>query len=209
MNDGVKLTFPALLGNSFKTFGNLDAMAFVGEPAIKYNEVESKINAVIAFLEKLGVNPGDKVSILSTNMPNWGITYFAVTSMGAVVVPLLPDFVQTEIENILIHAEVKALFVSNTLLPKIEGIICDKLEVCILIEDFSLIGDMKLSVSFEPEAKSSKEYWVEEDDLAAIIYTSGTAGKSKGVMLSHKNICFTALQGTTIEHFGLAQDKME
>ena len=203
MIDRVQLTFPALLGNSFSTFGNIDAMAFVGEPAIKYKEVETKINAVIVFLEKLGIKPGDKVSILSTNMPNWGITYFAIASIGAVVVPLLPDFVQTEIENILNHAEVKVLFISNTLLPKIDDIKCETLAACVEIEDFSLIGDIESPIIFEPEAKSIKEYGVQEDDLAAIIYTSGTAGKSKGVMLSHKNICFTALQGTTIEHFGV------
>ena len=203
MIDRVQLTFPALLGNSFSTFGNIDAMAFVGEPAIKYKEVETRINAVIVFLEKLGIKPGDKVSILSTNMPNWGITYFAIASIGAVVVPLLPDFVQTEIENILNHAEVKVLFISNTLLPKIDDIKCETLAACVEIEDFSLIGDIGSPIIFEPEAKSIKEYGVQEDDLAAIIYTSGTAGKSKGVMLSHKNICFTALQGTTIEHFGV------
>ncbi|HEX7411651.1 MAG TPA: AMP-binding protein, partial [Bacteroidales bacterium] len=203
MIDRVQLTFPALLGNSFSTFGNIDAMAFVGEPAIKYKEVETRINAVIVFLEKLGIKPGDKVSILSTNMPNWGITYFAIASIGAVVVPLLPDFVQTEIENILNHAEVKVLFISNTLLPKIDDIKCETLAACVEIEDFSLIGDIESPIIFEPEAKSIKEYGVQEDDLAAIIYTSGTAGKSKGVMLSHKNICFTALQGTTIEHFGV------
>ena len=202
MNECVKLTFPALLGNSFRTFGDQDAMAFVGEPSLKYKEVEARIKAVIAFLEKLGVKPGDKVSILSMNMPNWGITYFAITSMGAVVVPLLPDFVATEIENILNHAEVKVLFISNLLLPKIEDLNCKTLKSFVEIEDFSLMSDMELPVAFDQQARSKKEYKVEEDDLAAIIYTSGTAGKSKGVMLSHKNICFTALQGTTIEHFG-------
>ena len=203
MNDTVKLTFPALLGNSFISFGNLDAMAFVGEPAIKYKDVETKINAVIAFLEKLGVRPGDKVSILSMNMPNWGITYFAITSIGAVVVPLLPDFVHAEIENILNHAEVKFLFVSNTLLPKIVDLKCDTLVACVEIEDFSLISDLEPSILYEQEGLPTQKYNVEEEDLAAIIYTSGTAGKSKGVMLSQKNICFTALQGTTIEHFGV------
>jgi len=203
MNDSVKLTFPALLGNSFRTYSNQDAMAFAGEPAIKYREVETTVYAVIAFLEKLGIKPGDKVSILSMNMPNWGITYFAITSMGAVVVPLLPDFVQSEIENILNHAEVKVLFISNALLPKIADIKCETLAACVEIEDFSLTGDIASPISFDPEGISAKAYNVEEEDLAAIIYTSGTAGKSKGVMLSHKNICFTALQGTTIEHFGV------
>jgi long-chain acyl-CoA synthetase len=202
MNDTVKLTFPALLGNSFNSFSDLDAMAFVGEPAISYKEVETRINAVIAFLEKLGIKPGDKVSILSSNIPNWGITYFAIVSMGAVVVPLLPDFAPTEVEHILNHAEVKVLIISNALLPKISGIASERLIAFVDIEEFTLIGDVKSVVIFDQEARPEKVYQVEEDDLAAIIYTSGTAGKSKGVMLSQKNICFTALKGTTIEYFG-------
>ena len=203
MKDAIKLTFPSLLENSFKSFANLDALAFVGETAIKYHEVETRIQSVIAFLEKLGIQRGDKVSILSLNMPNWGITYFAIVSMGAVVVPILPDFLQTEIENILNHAEVKALFVSKALLPKIADLTCETLTACVDIDDFSVHDKEDLATVFEPEAKSSKAYAIEEDDLAAIIYTSGTAGKSKGVMLSHKNICFTAIQGTTVDHFGV------
>ena len=59
------------------------------------------------LLEDYSVKPGDKVAILSTSMPNWGVTYFAVTFMGAVAVPILPDFTPGEIANVLDHSGAK------------------------------------------------------------------------------------------------------
>jgi len=67
----IRLTFPALFNQTLQKFGSASAYAFVGEEPISYEAAGKKINAVSAFLEKNGVNPGDKVAILSTNMPNW------------------------------------------------------------------------------------------------------------------------------------------
>ena len=54
-------------------------------------------------------------------MPNWAIAYFSITFMGAVVVPILPDFSVTEVANVLEHSEAKAIFISSGLLSRIEG----------------------------------------------------------------------------------------
>ena len=192
MENVEKLTLPVLFGKAVAKFGNYNAMALVGEKPLTYNEVNKQITGLISFLEELEIQPGDKVAILSTNLPNWGIAYFAVTFMGAVVVPLLPDFLPSEIENILNHSEAKAIFFSEKLNSKIDQIQIDTLKYQIRIEDFKLItNDINLPV-FDAGATYKGVYNVAEDDLAAIIYTSGTTGSSKGVMLSHKNICFTA-----------------
>ena len=88
----VKLTLPSKFGETVWKYGNRGAYAFAGEEALSYNAVNSEILAVMAMLERNGIGRGDKVAILSTNMPNWGIAFFAVTFMGAVAVPILPDF---------------------------------------------------------------------------------------------------------------------
>jgi len=202
MNYPAKLTFPVLLENSFSKFSKLNAMAYAGESPVSYGELEIQVNAVIAFIEKLDIRQGDKVAILSLNMPNWGVAYFALVSMGVVAVPLLPDFLPSEIENVLIHSGVTAIFVSGGLYPKISETNIKTIKTRISLDDFSIIGETEAGPVFNPNATPINKYVVEEDDLAAIIYTSGTAGKSKGVMLSQKNICFTAIQAQTVQSFG-------
>ncbi len=192
MEQAYPLTIPALFGRAVKKFDTCNAMALVGEKPLTYDEVNRQINGLMRFLEDLGIQPGDKVAILSANMPNWGIAYFATTFMGAVAVPLLPDFLPSEVENILNHSEPKVLFISEKLNSKIKDIQVSSLKYMVKVEDFTLITDLTTQPVYDASAVCLKNYLVEEDDLAAIIYTSGTTGSSKGVMLSHKNICFVA-----------------
>ncbi len=193
------LTFPALFAETIRNNGNRPAMALVGEDPITYDELDRKIQALIAWFEKLGLHQGDKIAILSSSIPNWGISYYAITFMGAIVVPLLPDFHTSEIGNILAHSEAKAIFVSDGLRPKLSGITLEQLPLRIRIEDFMLYENEKDKALLIPGIKPSKSYSVSPADLAAIIYTSGTTGKSKGVMLSHGNICFTALMSNRVQ----------
>ncbi|MBE3086808.1 MAG: AMP-binding protein, partial [Bacteroidetes bacterium] len=90
--NSIRLTFPAMFNETLRKFGKHNAYAFVGEEPKSYETVNKEILALMAFLEKNGICPGDKVAILSSNMPNWGVTFFSITFMGAVVVPILPDF---------------------------------------------------------------------------------------------------------------------
>ncbi|MBS3777458.1 MAG: acyl--CoA ligase, partial [Bacteroidales bacterium] len=194
------LTIPRLFKETVKKHSERDALAFAGEKPLTYGTVNEKIRATIAFLEKMGVRPGDRVAILSMNMPNWGIVYLATTFMGAIVVPLLPDFHPDEVKNIIEHSGAKVIFVSDGLRKKAENISGEQLDYIVGIENMTVISPEESSVRFNPMEKPAHTYRVEEDDPAAIIYTSGTTGKSKGVMLSHKNITFTALQTLKIQH---------
>ena len=195
-----KLTFPSLFYSTLNRCGNSPAYAFVGEEPITFRTAAKMINSVTALLEKAGIGPGDKVAILSANMPNWAITYFGITFMGAVVVPILPDFSPTEIANVLEHSESKAIFVSSGLAGKISEFRSSNLRTYIMIEDFSIIESDNPALEYNSELSPESEYNVEEDDLASIIYTSGTTGRSKGVMLTHKNISFNALKGRVIQY---------
>jgi len=199
MNNTSKLTFPALFQESLRNNKDQVFLSFVGEEPYTYKTAHYKILSVISFLEDLGINPGDKVAILSTNMPNWGIVYLATTFIGAVAVPILPDFQSTEIKNVLTHSETKALFVSHGLIKKLDDDAKEQVKNIVRIDDFSVISSENLKVAFNPEAKPKNDYQVEEENLASIIYTSGTTGKSKGVMLTHKNIAYTAIATQDIQ----------
>ena len=197
--DDIRLTFPAMFNETLRKFGNRNAYAFVGEEPKTYETVNKEITALIAFLEKNGIVPGDKVAILSPNMPNWGIAFFSVTFMGAVAVPILPDFSPIEVANVLEHSGAKAIFISTSLLSRIEGFKSENLKTAILIEDFSFLFSENSEARFDLSALPVKKYDVKEEDLASIIYTSGTTGRSKGVMLTHKNISFNAIKGRVIQ----------
>ncbi len=198
MNDSFPtLTFPALLKRSAEKFSERPAVAFVADTPITYHDFYERVLAVTAMLENMGVKPGDKVAILSANMPNWGVAYFAITYMGAVVVPLLPDFSEQEIKNVLEHSEAKALFVSRALISKVDKLKISSLKSRVHIEDFSVCKGKDLVFKLGNKPKGS--YMVSEDMLAAIIYTSGTTGKSKGVMLTHKNICSNAVASRSVQ----------
>jgi long-chain acyl-CoA synthetase len=197
--NNIRMTFPAMFKETLRKYGKNNAYAFVGEETRSYERVDKEIKAIMAFLEKNDICPGDKVALLSSNMPNWGVTYFGITFMGAVVVPILPDFSNTEVSNVLEHSGAKALFISSSLIQRIEGFKSKDLKTVIQIEDYSLSVSEKGAVAYDSSASPVKNYDVQEEDLASIIYTSGTTGRSKGVMLTHKNITFNALKGKVIQ----------
>jgi len=198
METNIKLTIPSFLKQSFEKFPNNPFLGFSDETPFTYKQVEQKVLSIQAWLEKNNIKPGDKVAILSNNMPNWGITYFAVTSMGATAVPILPDFNDAEITNILTHSEAKILFVAEILRNKADNIKTDYLFAKVRTNDLEIIeGDVNGKIELGETPKEN--YTVNEDDIAVIIYTSGTTGKSKGVMLSHKNLIFDAHKSGVVQ----------
>jgi long-chain acyl-CoA synthetase len=207
-------TLADLISNSATQFGNQPALGYVGEKPVTYNQIPGKISSIIAFLESKGIAKGDKVAILSLNQPNWGIAFFALASMGAVAVPILPDFSEVEVENVINHSEAKAVFVSESLFRKMNGIKCPGVLFSVLIDNFALIPEgavdqklAKLECSLSEGANPKQTYTVLPNDLASIIYTSGTTGKSKGVMLTHNNLVFTARNAGKI-HVMDTKDRM-
>ena len=194
-----KLTIPSMLQTSCEQYADRNSLCFVGEETKTYRQLKDEVEALGIFLRSIGIKKGNKVAILSTNMPNWGVAFFALGSIGAVAVPILPDFHPAEIRNIIQHAEVEAAFVSENLINKLELQEYPMLKV-IHMENFTLqhAEDYPQSVSETPTRFHYEN--VAEDDLMSIIYTSGTTGKSKGVMLSHKNIVWTAQQSRTLQY---------
>ncbi len=186
-----------MLRNSFSRYGENQSLVFAGEEERTYSQLEKEVNQVAVQLICSGITKGDKVAILSSNMPNWGIAFFAITTIGAIAVPILPDFSPSEISNIIDHSESKVIFVSENLLSKIGLSSSDTIKEVISIETFQRISGQAATENMVA-AIIPDDIEIEEDDLVSIIYTSGTTGKSKGVMLSHKNIVWDAEHGGLI-----------
>ena len=154
-----------------------------------FGQFKDKADELSGVLGTFGLNPADKVAILSENMPNWGIAFFSITAHGRIAVPMLPDLSPNEVENILVHSESKAIFVSRKQLPKISKETYNRLNLIIDINTFDLIKAEDESYTCDGRSKVP-----DATDIAAIIYTSGTTGNAKGVMLSHRNFCHNVLE---------------
>ena len=133
-------TFQALLENSIKRFGERPALSFVSGAPISYNEANKQIEQLQQVLYRLGINPGDKVAIYSHSVPHWGIAYFAIVTMGAIAVPLLPDFTDKEVKSCLEHSETTMIIASEKLMSRIP----ETVSILIDIQDFSVKKGTKI-----------------------------------------------------------------
>ncbi|PKL84046.1 MAG: long-chain fatty acid--CoA ligase [Ignavibacteriae bacterium HGW-Ignavibacteriae-3] len=217
MDEIKKLTLLNALELSTQNFPDRPAVSFVDQPKITYREFKSKVNSISTFLKDEGVIAGDKVAILSENQPNWAIVYFAITTMGAIAVPVMTEFHSSEVHHVLRHSESKAIFVSAKYFSKVEDVENDSFHVRILVDDFTIIPpNTKNDILKDVITGGKKEFAkikeaafkfvglipgeVEEDTPALILYTSGTTGHSKGVVLTHKNIVSDALSTLNMVH---------
>jgi long-chain acyl-CoA synthetase len=206
-----KLTLQALFAYSTEHYADLPAVQFVDGTPLTYAQLAEQVVEIQEMLRAYGIRRGDRVALYSENMPNWSAVYFAVTTMGAVIVPILPDFHTSEVLHIATHAECKAAFISQKLFeslldekqpPAMNLLvildtlkILDKLSTPSAMDKMLQKGGEQFSRAMErlgKEKKEESEPDIEEEELAAIIYTSGTTGHSKGVMLSHRNLAFDA-----------------
>lgn len=174
-------TLYELVRNSVDTFASRVAFSMFEGDQVTYAQVGERIAKVQQILVSAGLQPGDKVVLLSSNMPNWGACYLAVTSAGMVVVPILPDFSGEELDMIITHSEAKALLVSDKLFTRLARETIDRLNVVVRTKNLGVIA--------QPIHAKGATAVPKPEDLAAIIYTSGTTSKPKGVMLSHAAIC--------------------
>ena len=148
-----------------------------------YGSFRAKCLEISHNLSRYGIKAGDRVAILSQNMPNWTVAFFSAVAFGRVAVPILPDSSESEVTNILTHSGTKVLFVSERMIGKVSQEMMDKMVLVFNLD--------KLHIVKRDDKAFTCEGWLKEpqpDDLAAIIYTSGTSGKAKGVMLSHRNL---------------------
>jgi long-chain acyl-CoA synthetase len=194
-----------MLTRSAERFRSNPALSTVNDEPLTYIALYEKVKEVSRVLRDQGIIGGDRVAILSENKPEWGIAYFAIAAVGAISVPILPDFHTSEVQHILRHAECKAIFISEKYYQKIEGGTYPDLATIFLIDNFSIIPpETQKSRLKDMIAEGMKEFaklkeaamkfagWLpaeaQPEDVSTIIYTSGTTGHSKGVMLTHKNL---------------------
>lgn len=158
---------------------------------VTYDALCRAVDQAMERLRAFGLAPGDVVGIACPNRPQWIVADLAALSLGAVVVPIYPTLPVDQLRYIVADSGMRMLFVGNAkLLALVEAIRDEvpKLEEVILLDD--------RGVRFEGEGSGPGERdpdaGVAGSDLATIVYTSGTTGVPKGVMLTHSNIVSNA-----------------
>jgi long-chain acyl-CoA synthetase len=199
----VEKTLGELCLSASQKYNDKPALAMLREDKIRgsfsYNQMGSLVRRIGFLLNETGVEKGGKVLLLSGNCPEWALFYFGISIAGAVSVPLLTGFSAEQIRNIALHADIRAVCLSRSMEEKIVLFKdADALSRLPLIYIDTITGS-EITVSLNGSEKqiqlSEKEVKLpqrEADDLATIIYTSGTQGNCKGVMLSNKNLIFCA-----------------
>lgn len=171
--------------------------------SMSYQELYQNVESLATALMQLGLQPGDKVAILSENRPQWAITYLAGAGAGAVCLPIDKDLRNQEIFHILHFCEAKFIVASDKYLqdlatmrprlPALQTVISMDTPGDEDVEPFAALLDRgKRAVKKGDE--TFRQRTLAPDDLAAVIFSSGTMGNPKGVMLTHKNIATNVVQ---------------
>ena len=215
--DYEKLTIPEALTRSAQNFPGHTALNYMGK-RITYPELDKLVNRFARALLDLGIKPGDKVAVCLPNIPQVIIANLAVLRIGAVAVQNNPLYTERELEYQLNDSGSKMMITLTLLIPRIQKIKprtrIDKIIGCHIntylpfpkkqlfpfvkkdmYRKVESTGDVlvfdDLIARFSPEPVAEASQW---DELAALLYTGGTTGVSKGVMLSHANLSYNAQQ---------------
>jgi long-chain acyl-CoA synthetase len=199
MGRGTKSTTLAdLLPLSAERYGGSPAIRFKQDGAWvdrSFDEVRDTVRALALGLIDLGVEKGDKVSILGNTRPEWTYFDFAALSIGAVVVPIYQTNSPEECQYVLENSDAKVLVVEDE--EQIEKIRAVRDRLPLLEQVVRMTGESEDAISFEGiaargggrDAAEWEARWkaVTPDDICTFIYTSGTTGPPKGCIISHGN----------------------
>ena len=202
-----------LLEKSFRENWDRPALSNYKGQDLAYRDVARRIAKLHIAFEQCGLEKGDKVAICSRNQANWGVSFLAALTYGAVPVPILHEFKPGNIHYLVNHSEAKVLFVDDVIWENLSEAEMPGLYVVVQINNFNFLYSKTEEMSqvrqhlnesfghkypnnFGPE---NLDYYEDNaDELAVINYTSGTSGFSKGVMVPYRalwsNIEFAHVQ---------------
>lgn len=190
-----EIPFHALLSRAAERWPEKTAIVFRDQETT-FAELDDRATRVARGLLDLGVRKGDRVGLYTPNCPEYEVAFFACTRVGAVPTPLNPSYREREVLAQLMDSHARALILHPSLMPVVESIrdrLPDLTEVVVL-GGAAIAGTRPLEELARAPADLTYAPHIDTPDLAALPYSSGTTGLSKGVMLTQRNLVCNALQ---------------
>ena len=202
----VPLNESDFLKRAVTVYGDCEAVV-CGEHRFTYKQFNSRVNQWANLMRNFGVKKGDRVAILSQNCHRMLEAFFATPLLGAILMPLNFRLISDDFNYILNHGEAKVVIVEEGL----TGLIDEIRSSLPSVEHFLIAGDNLESVPYGWQdyeklmaaisAHAPKPVEIDENEASALLYTSGTTGRPKGVMLTHRNLYLNAMN--SVIEFGL------
>lgn len=179
------------LQKSAEKFPNHNAITFKNKN-VTYSVLLSQVECVASKLIHDGIKKGDRVALILGNCPEFVTAYYGILRAGGVVVPVNPNFTKDEISFILSNSQAKAVIANSTIDTIIEILKVELKQIEMLYYVESNKAELSWGQLLDKNSDDNEYPLIIEEDLAVILYTSGTTGKPKGAMLSHRNLVSNA-----------------
>ncbi|USK68550.1 long-chain-fatty-acid--CoA ligase [Peribacillus asahii] len=170
-----------------------ESIAYIyGDKSVTYQELNQKVDRLAAGLYVQGIRKGDGVALILGNSPEFLIAYYGILRLGAFAVPINPMFTQGEISYILDNSKAKAVIAHSSVESKLSELTDKSKNITSVIYAGASHQEWTWERLMETSSLDFVSPFIDQDDLAVILYTSGTTGKPKGAMLSHRNLASNA-----------------
>ncbi|UPM53398.1 long-chain-fatty-acid--CoA ligase [Gottfriedia acidiceleris] len=179
------------LKKSAEKFPNHNAITFKNIN-FTYSVLLSQVECLASKLIHEGIKKGDRVALILGNCPDFVTAYYGILRAGGVVVPVNPIFTKDEISFILSNSQAKAVIADSTMHQIIDSLKVELKQIEMLYYVESTKAELSWRHLLNKNSNDNEYPLIIEDDLAVILYTSGTTGKPKGAMLSHRNLVSNA-----------------
>ncbi|MDM5199208.1 long-chain fatty acid--CoA ligase [Fictibacillus enclensis] len=190
-------TIPQLLEHTAEKYPDNIALSFFGHKST-YKELQNLVHRFASALQKEGLKEGDRVAVMLPNCPQYTIAYYGILAAGGIVTQVNPMLVERELLHIIEDSGAEMMIVYETLVDQV-----NKVE-----QLFSLKTVISVSFDHQPKLQDVPSFYqflqkgdlpfqripVSPDETAVLQYTGGTTGRSKGAMLTHRNLVANVLQ---------------